>query len=215
MRRSVGKGFVLVVKCKVSLDGCYLGASIAVNGVCLTATRFDESTVAFGIAPETLRKTNLKILKSGEKVNLERAAKMGDRNSGHYVQGHVDGTGEIMSKTMEGESLWIKVKVPKSMINLIVVKGFIAIDGTSLTVCEVNSQEAWFTFMLVQYTQTKIIIPHKNIGDLVNLELDVLGKYVEKSMGALLERIGGVEAEMKDKFEQIMSRLDTLEGRLN
>jgi len=158
---SKGKGFVLVVKCKVCLDGCYLGASIAVNGTCLTATAFDDTSVTFGVAPETLRCTNLGSLSPGSQVNMERAAQQGGRNSGHYVQGHVDNTGEIVKKWREGESLWIKVKVPKSLITLIVKKGFIAVDGTSLTVCDVNSEESWFTFMLVQYTQTKIIVPHK------------------------------------------------------
>mmetsp|Transcript_21723 Transcript_21723/g.38383 ORF Transcript_21723/g.38383 Transcript_21723/m.38383 type:complete len:238 (-) Transcript_21723:79-792(-) len=210
---SVGKGYVLVVTCATSLDGCYLGASIAVNGTCLTATSFDESTVSFGIAPETLRKTNLAQLKGGDKVNMERAAKMGDRNSGHYVQGHVDNMGEILSKTPEDESLWIKVKVPKDLLPYIVVKGFVAVDGTSLTVCEVNHEESWFTFMLVQFTQTHVIIPHKEVGDKVNIEVDVMGKFVAQSVEGLSKRLEAVEDKLQNTLGSVLERLAALEGK--
>ena len=202
---SVGQGYQLVVACQVCLDGCYLGASIAVNGTCLTATAFDDKTVSFGVAPETIRKTNLVLLKEGDKVNMERAAKMGDRNSGHYVQGHVDGTGEIVSKTPEGESLWIKIKVAPELLQ-VVEKGFVAVDGTSLTVCEVNRTESWFTFMLVQYTQNHVIIPHKPIGGLVNIELDVMGKFVSQSLKGLEERLSA-------QISGILDRLDKLEKK--
>ncbi len=202
---SIGVGYQLVVACKACLDGCYLGASIAVNGTCLTATAFDQETVSFGVAPETIRKTNLVHLGKGDKVNLERAAKMGDRNSGHYVQGHVDGTGEILSKTPEGESLWIKVKLAPELLQ-VVEKGFVAVDGTSLTVCEVNRAESWFTFMLVQYTQNHIIIPHKPVGGLVNIELDVMGKFVSQSLKGLEERLS-------KQIDGILERLTNLEAK--
>lgn len=98
-----------------------------------------------------------------------------------------------MSKTFEGESLWVKVAAPKELMRLIVPKGYIAVDGTSLTVCEVNYVEGWFNFMLVAFTQSKIIVPGKVVGDKVNLEADVLGKYVENAVGALSAKVQALE----------------------
>lgn len=117
-----------------------------------------------------------------DRVNVERAAKVGSRNSGHNVQGHVDNTGTIIEKWTEGESLWIRVKVPKSIIPYIVKKGFIAVDGTSLTVVDVNEKEEWFTFMLVQFTQHHVIIPSKAVGEELNIEVDPIAKYVENAI---------------------------------
>ncbi|GBG28688.1 Riboflavin synthase [Hondaea fermentalgiana] len=208
---STGTGYVLVVECKVALDGCYLGASISINGVCLTATAFDESTVTFGVAPETIRRTNLVKLKPGDPVNVERAAKMNDRNSGHYVQGHVDGTGKIVKKVQEGDSLWITVEVPPELQGGIVHKGFIAIDGTSLTVCDVDSAANTFNFMLVAHTQTAVIIPQKDIGQEVNLELDVMGKFVQQSMQTLNDRVAALESKVSEQLGLIMQRLECLE----
>lgn len=208
---SKGEGYVLIVACKLCLEGCYQGASICVNGACLTATEFDDKSVTFGVAPETLRRTNLGLLKKGSKVNLERAAASGSRNSGHYVQGHVDGTGEIIDKSREGESLWIKVKVPAELMTGLVPKGYVAIDGTSLTVCEVNVAECWFNFMLVQYTQTKIIVPQKQVSDLVNVEIDVLGKYVQKSFQSVTERVDAMENRIQTQLDTIVARLDAIE----
>jgi riboflavin synthase len=205
-----GAGFVLTVRCAVSLEGCFLGASIAVNGTCLTATAFDARQVSFGIAPETLRKTNLALLKPGDKVNMERAAKMGDRNSGHYVQGHVDGTGRIVSKTRENESLWIKVAVAPELLQYIVKKGFVAVDGTSLTVCEVNTHEGWFTFMLVQWTQTKVIIPLKAVGDLLNIEMDVMGKFAAEATRGISDRVAALESTQERRF-RLLSGLVALQ----
>mmetsp|Transcript_18154 Transcript_18154/g.35658 ORF Transcript_18154/g.35658 Transcript_18154/m.35658 type:complete len:240 (+) Transcript_18154:162-881(+) len=209
---STGKGYVLVIECKVALDGCYLGASIAVNGVCLTATAFDEKTVTFGVAPETIRRTNLVRLKPGDPVNVERAAKMSDRNSGHYVQGHVDNTGEIVNKRQDADSLWITIKVAPEMLSGIVHKGFIAVDGTSLTICDVDPSASTFNFMLVAHTQTAVIIPKKEVGDLVNLELDVMGKFVQQSMKTLTDRVAALESKVTDQLSLIMQRLDKLEA---
>ncbi|ETV89190.1 riboflavin synthase, alpha subunit, variant 1 [Aphanomyces astaci] len=170
---SVAKGTVLVVRLEVALDGAYIGCSIAINGTCLTATDIDRDTghVSFGCAPETLRLTNLRVLEAGDKVNVERAMGAQDRNSGHFVQGHVDGTGKILELTKEGESLWVKIQAEPSLLAHVVPKGFIAIDGTSLTVCEVNSRQGWFNVMLITHTQQSIVLPTKSVGDLVNLEV--------------------------------------------
>jgi len=178
------------------LEGAFLGASIAVNGVCLTVIEYDGQSFTVGLAPETLRRTNLPYLKPGDKVNLERALPVDGRNSGHFVQGHVDATGDIVELKPDGDSLWVKVKVPPELIRYIVPKGFIAVDGTSLTVCEVDTMACCFNFMLVAYTQKHIIIPLKSVGDKVNIEVDILGKYVERSMGSILERLDSIERKL-------------------
>jgi len=194
---SVGEGWELQVGAQTVLDGAYLGCSIAVNGVCLTVTEFDGDSFTAGLSPETLRRTNLQELPSGAPVNLERALAADGRNSGHFVQGHVDDVGVIEEMRPDGEALWIRVKAPPRLMPYIVPKGFIAIDGTSLTVCNTNVADSWFDFMLVAYTQSKIILPSKQVGDAVNLEVDVTAKYVERSMGAMLERIEALERRLK------------------
>ncbi|XVF75913.1 hypothetical protein PTKIN_Ptkin13bG0225000 [Pterospermum kingtungense] len=179
-------GFDLKIQAKTVLEGVHHGDSIAVNGTCLTVTDFDTHLGEFtvGLAPETLRKTSLSELEPGSLVNLERAIQPTGRMGGHFVQGHVDGTGEIVGKDVEGDSLWIKVKVDKSLLKYVVPKGFIAVDGTSLTVVDVFEEELCFNFMLVAYTQQKVVIPLKEVGQKVNLEVDILGKYVERLLSS-------------------------------
>lgn len=175
-------GFEMRIAAKTVIGGVQLGDSIAVNGTCLTVTDFDPAASHFtvGVSPETLRKTNLGDLLSGSPVNLERALQPTSRMGGHFVQGHVDGTGEIVSMDPEGDSLWVKVRAPPELLRLVVPKGFITVDGTSLTVVSVYEEEKCFDFMLVAYTQQKVVIPLKKEGDKVNLEVDILGKYIEK-----------------------------------
>ncbi|KAG2277697.1 hypothetical protein Bca4012_041972 [Brassica carinata] len=151
---------------RVVLEDVKLGDSISVNGTCLTVTDFDAEEFTVGLSPETLRKTSLEELERGSPVNLERALQPVSRMGGHVVHGHVDGTGVIVSMEVEGDSLW--------------VKGFVAVDGTSLTVVDVSDEESCFDFMLVAYTQQKVVIPTKKIGQEVNLEVDIMGKYVER-----------------------------------
>ena len=149
-----------------------------------------------------LRCTNLKDLVAGEKVNLERAMAGNARNSGHNVQGHVDEAGRIKRFRREGESLWVYIEASAELLKSIVPKGYIAVDGTSLTVCEVNYTEGWFNLMLIPHTQNNIIMPTKKVGALVNLEPDVIAKYVQRvveSVGSgaahaeLVQRLGAVE----------------------
>ncbi|XP_010272471.1 PREDICTED: riboflavin synthase-like [Nelumbo nucifera] len=175
-------GFEMKISAKTVLEDVKLGDSIAVNGTCLTVTEFDKETSEFsvGLSPETLRKTSLIELVPGSLVNLERSLQPSTRMGGHFVQGHVDGTGEIVSMEPEGDSLWVKVKTSPELLKYIVPKGFIAVDGTSLTVVKVFDEEECFNFMLVAYTQQKVVIPLKKIGQKVNLEVDILGKYVER-----------------------------------
>lgn len=210
---SVGSGTELTVKGGVVMEGAYLGCSICVSGVCLTATELHEDGNLFkvGLAPETLRRTYLGQLQSGDAVNLERASEIGGRNSGHFVQGHVDGIGTIVDRWTDQDSLFFKVQVAKDIMPYIVPKGFVAIDGTSLTVCEVQNgsedKECWFTFMLVEYTQKKIVIPSKQVGEKLNIEVDVLGKYAESALSALLPRISVLEA----KVQQLEAKLNQAE----
>ena len=158
------------------------------------------------MAPETLRRTYLGELTAGDAVNLERASEIGGRNSGHFVQGHVDGIGSVKERWIDNDSLWYKIETSDEILRYIVPKGFIAIDGTSLTVCDVNTTEKWFTFMLVEYTQKKIIVPGKMPGDKVNLEVDVLGKYSENTLAALLPRLEALEAKVESLEKKLAEK---------
>lgn len=186
-----------------------LSCSICVSGVCLTATELDSEKNQFkvGLAPETLRKTYFSELKAGDAVNLERASEIGGRNSGHFVQGHVDGVGIVRDRRLDEDSLVYQITVENpDILRYIVPKGFIAIDGTSLTVVDVNTEEKWFSFMLVEYTQKKIIIPAKQPGDKVNLEVDVLGKYSETALAALMPRLEALEAKVASLEKQLSEK---------
>ncbi|KAL6561637.1 hypothetical protein OROMI_017238 [Orobanche minor] len=179
--------FTMKIEATAILQDIHLGDSISVNGTCLTVTEFDTvlSEFSVGLSLETLRKTNLGELEAGCLVNLERAVSPSTRMGGHFVQGHVDGTGEIVDMASEGDSLWVKVKVDrKELLRYIVPKGFVAVDGTSLTVVDVFDEESCFNVMLVAYTQQEIVIPLKKIGQKVNLEVDILGKYVERLLSS-------------------------------
>jgi len=194
---TIGEGWELEVEAKEALGQASLGCSIAVNGVCLTVTEFDDASFKVGLAPETLRRSNLGDLSSGSPVNLERALPADGRNSGHFVQGHVDDVGIIKELRADGDSLFVTVKAPARLLPYIVPKGFIAIDGTSLTVVDVDYNAGTFSFMLIAFTQQKIIIPKKAVGESVNLEVDVISKYVEKSMTAVVERVAALEARLE------------------
>merc|ERR1712217_860963 len=124
-----------------------------------------------------------------------------DRISGHMVQGHVDEAGSILEFKPEGESLWVKISLSKDLLPFVVPKGYIAVDGTSLTVCEVNQREGWFNLMLIAHTQQCIVIPKKKVGERVNLEADCMGKYAAAAVGGLVERVATLEDRLR--FAQI------------
>ncbi|KAF5195489.1 Riboflavin synthase [Thalictrum thalictroides] len=174
--------FEMTISAKTVLEDVKLGDSIAINGTCLTVTKFNHKNSEFSVGlasvPDTLGKTSLMDLVPGSLVNLERVLQT--PAGGHFVQGHVDGTGEIVSMEPEGDSLWVKVKTSPELLKFIIPNGFIAVDGTSLTVAGVFDREECFNFMLVAYTQQKVVIPLKKVGQRVNLEVDILGKYVER-----------------------------------
>jgi riboflavin synthase len=189
MTEDGGQGMSLTVgEATEILDDCKLGDSIAINGTCLTVTHFTKDTFKVNLAPETLRKTNLGELKVGSPVNLERATASHTRFGGHFVQGHVDTTVTIIEITPEDNSTWYKFKVEDSEnMKYIIEKGFIALDGTSLTVCDVDDKDNWFTIMMIPFTKDHVIMPTKKVGDKVNVEMDMLGKYVNKVIGNFLE----------------------------
>lgn len=187
-----GEHFDIRIAASAALDDDALGDSIAVNGVCLTLTDIDSEAFTVGLAPETLSRTNLGALDAGDAVNLERSVTPTTRMGGHFVQGHVDGTGTITAFRPDRDALWVTVGVDPVLMRYIVTKGFIAIDGTSLTVCDTGPD--WFNVTLIDYTQSKIVLPRKKIGDRVNIEVDILAKYVERLVGDR-ER-SGVTAEL-------------------
>lgn len=185
---SGGNGVSLTVTdCAEILHDCHLGDSIAVNGTCLTVTEFTATAFKVGISQETLKKTNLGSLSNGDKVNLERAISGNTRFGGHVVQGHVDTVAKIISKTDESNSIIFTFQLrDKEFIQFIVNKGFICIDGTSLTVIDVDYDNAMFKIMMVAYTQSKVIMPLKKIGDYVNIEVDLTGKLIAKQVDLIL-----------------------------
>lgn len=181
---SGGNGISLKISdAKPILGDCHIGDSIAVNGTCLTVTEFDLETFKVGLAPETIRRTNLGSLTKGTKVNLERAVGGDVRFGGHYVQGHVDTTAEIAKVEKDGNALNFTYKIKDlAYINYIVEKGFIAIDGTSLTITHVNHTEGTFGISMIEHTQKNVVMTLKSIGDLVNIEVDLTGKLIEKQV---------------------------------
>merc|ERR1712039_344512 len=142
-------------------------------------------------------RTDLGDLTVGSLVNLERSMAASDRNSGHVVQGHVDEAGKILEFKPEGDSLWVRISLSEKLLPFVIPKGYIAVDGTSLTVCEVNYREKWFNLMLIAHTQQCIIMPKKKVGALVNLEADCIGKYAAAAVGGFKERVDSLEEKLR------------------
>ncbi|MEK6682243.1 MAG: riboflavin synthase [Nitrospirota bacterium] len=175
------KGARLTINAKVVLEGARIGDSITVNGVCLTAVRVTENSFEVDIAPETLKKTNLGEFKNGARVNLERALRLSDRLGGHLVTGHIDAAGVIKEKRKEGNSYRFFIEAPKEILRYVVQKGSVAIDGISLTVVDVTDR--LFSAAIIPHTMSVTTLGIKGVGDTVNLETDIIGKYVEKMLG--------------------------------
>ncbi len=168
----------LVIAASAVLHEMELGGSIAVNGVCLTVTDFTANSFSVDIMPETLERTNLGLLTVGDKVNLERPLTLAKPLGGHLVQGHVDDTGMVVSILRNGGEMIIKFEAPPEVMRYIVKKGFIAIDGISLTI--INSDTSSFQVSVVDYTRKHTTLGSRQAGDLVNLEPDIIAKYVEQ-----------------------------------
>ena len=177
---SAGSKGEIALSAKTVLEGTKIGDSISVNGVCLTVIRMDSSGFTADVMPETLRRSNLGSLRRGDKVNLERAMAADGRFGGHIVSGHIDGCGTITEYRKESNATWVRISAAKEILNLIVEKGSIAIDGISLTVAAVSNTD--FQVSIIPHTGEETTLLNKKAGDMVNLENDIIGKYVQKLM---------------------------------
>ena len=175
--RSAGDGRLVIGASEV-LSDVKVGDSISVNGACLTVTTHDDSSFSVDVVPETLRRTNLGELEAGSAVNLERSMPAYGRFGGHMVQGHVDGTATISSIRGEGDALMVVFDAPISLMRYVVEKGFIAVDGASLTI--VNCDNFSFSVTIIPHTRENTVFKHKKVGDSVNLEVDIMAKYIER-----------------------------------
>lgn len=175
------KSIRLTITAGISAKGARLGDSIAVNGCCLTVVKIKNRELEFDLLRETWERTNFKDLKAGSYVNLERSLAVGDRLHGHFVTGHIDGTGEIEILEKRGADWLLQIRAPKDVARYLVFKGAIAVDGVSLTVAKVlkNSFQVW----IIPHTYEVTALRERQLGSLVNLEADMLAKYAEKSLG--------------------------------
>lgn len=172
------KSAKITIKAGRVLEDVKLGDSISTNGVCLTVTEFTSGSFSVDVMAETMRRSNLHILSPGDEVNLERALRLGDRLGGHMVSGHIDGMGIITNYENEDNAVWVTIEASLEILRYIVLKGSIAIDGISLTVAYVD--DALFKVSVIPHTRDITTLLRKKVGDVVNLECDMLGKYIEK-----------------------------------
>lgn len=176
--RQSGEYCSLIIKAPKILEDASLGDSIAVNGICLTVSQKTTQSFQADVMGETMRRTNLSDLSAGSRVNLERAMKMNGRFGGHIVSGHIDGTGKIVSVRKEGNAFWYQIETGPKILRYIIEKGSVAIDGISLTVAKL--EERSFSVSIIPHTRQETILGDKKPGDRVNLENDLIGKYVER-----------------------------------
>ncbi len=173
----------LTISCKKVLEGTQIGDSIAVNGICLTVTRMNPNSFTADAMPETIRRSSLSRLNIGSHVNLERAMPMNGRFGGHIVSGHIDGTGTVTAVRREANAVWYRIEYPPEFTPCIIEKGSVAIDGISLTVAETGeTPKPWFSVSIIPHTIGKTILGERKPEDLVNLETDVIGKYVQRNL---------------------------------
>jgi len=172
------KSSLISIKASIVLKGAKVGDSICTNGVCLTITELNNNCFTAFVMPETMRRSNLKNLTRGDEVNLERALCLQDRLGGHILSGHIDGTGSITKLQSEDNALWITISTQEQLLKYIVQKGSIAVDGVSLTVANIDDET--FQVSIIPHTKAATTLLGKKEGDEVNLECDILGKYIEK-----------------------------------
>jgi riboflavin synthase len=181
-----GRGRELTVAARLCEEELPIGASLAVDGVCLTVTTWSRGRVSAVVGPETLERTTLGRLAVGDAVNLERPLRLGDRLGGHLVAGHVDAVGKVARSARRGEAVDVTVSAPAPLLRYVVEKGSIAVDGISLTVNRVD--DTGFTVSLIPHTQGATTLAARAVGAEVNLEVDLIGKYVERLLGGHLPR---------------------------
>ena len=168
----------LTVAASKVLSDVHLGDSIAVNGVCLTVTDLKADSFTADVMHETLRRSSLGSVRTGSPVNLERAMQLGGRFGGHIVSGHIDTTGKILGIREDDNAVWYRIGADYKILKYIVEKGSVALDGISLTVAEVRSDS--FSVSVIPHTRANTTLTHKKIGDIINIETDCIGKYIEK-----------------------------------
>ena len=197
-----GASGCITIKAKKVLEGTQLGDSIAVNGTCLTVTSINSDGFSADVMAETVKRTSLSQVGKGDLVNLERAMILNGRFGGHIVSGHIDGTGTITKYTKEENAIWVTIKAPDEILDLIVEKGSICIDGISLTVATVSDQD--FQVSIIPHTAKETTLIHKKVGSLVNLENDIVGKYIKKLMENNEEeqakKASGLTMEMLEEY---------------
>ncbi|KGX93813.1 riboflavin synthase subunit alpha [Pontibacillus halophilus JSM 076056 = DSM 19796] len=193
--REGNEALELTVQASTVLEDVSLGDSIAVNGVCLTVTHFSSHEARFDVMPETYKATSLRELKKGSEVNLERSMAAGGRFGGHMVTGHVDGVGTIVQKERESNAVYYDIRLPDELMSYFVYKGSVAVDGTSLTVFGVKSNT--ITISLIPHTMEHTVLGHKGVGDTVNIETDLIGKYV---VNLLSNSSHGKESNVTEQF---------------
>lgn len=176
-----GNSGTIAIKADVVTKGTKTGDSIAVNGVCLTVTSLSDDGFTADVMAETVRRSSLGALKSGDRCNLERAMAADGRFGGHIVSGHIDGTGRVSSVVREENAIWFTIEADSSLLDYIVEKGSVALDGISLTVAAVSSSD--FKVSIIPHTQEATTLYLRKPGDIINIETDVIGKYVAKMMG--------------------------------
>lgn len=202
MIQSISKGLrssKLTLKATKIMTDVHLGDSIAVNGVCLTVTSYEKNSFTLDVMAETLSRTTLGKLQTGSRVNLERAMAADGRFGGHIVSGHIDGTGRIVSIKKEDNAIWYTVKTENKILRYVIEKGSIAIDGISLTVVDCDRES--FRVSVIPHTAKNTILSDKHIGDMVNLENDCIGKYIEKLLAAEQKQSGiTMELLMKNNY---------------
>lgn len=162
------------------LENVKKGDSIAVNGICLTVTDFTNQSFSVDVMPETIRMSSLGSAQRGSKVNLERALRLGDRMGGHIVSGHIDGTGRVIASRREDNAVRIKIEAKPEIMKYIIPKGSVALDGVSLTVADVS--DTWFEVSIIPLTGEETNLLGKKPGDMINIECDQVGKYIERLM---------------------------------
>lgn len=172
------KSAKIIINASKVLKDVNIGDSISTNGVCLTVTEFSPSSFGVDVMAETMRKSSLSQLTSGDEVNLERALRVGERLGGHIISGHIDGTGVITGLEKEDNAIWLTISASYELLRYIILKGSIAIDGISLTVAYVDDQV--FKVSIIPHTREATTLLKKKVGDMVNLECDMVGKYIEK-----------------------------------
>lgn len=188
---SQGDSYHLTITASKVLIGLKIGDSVAVNGVCLTVVQLDSSAFTADVMPETVRLTNIGRLHNGDRVNLERTLRLCDGLDGHIVSGHVEGLGVIASRKPEGIAVVVEIEASPELLKYVIKKGSIAIDGISLTVTKVTGTS--FSVSLIPHTAKETTLGFKDIGDVVNLETDIIGKYVERMLN-----LGGKESVQSD-----------------